>query len=45
MKEETMNMENVVVRGISLEKNQAKVTITNVPDRPGTRRRFSGALG
>ncbi len=36
VKEETMNMENVVVRGISVEKNQAKVTITNVPDRPGT---------
>ena len=36
VKEETQNMENVVVRGISLEKNQAKVTVTNVPDRPGT---------
>ena len=36
VKEETQNMENVVVRGISVEKNQAKVTVTNVPDRPGT---------
>ncbi|CAN5559761.1 aspartate kinase [soil metagenome] len=29
------NMEDVVVRGISLERNQAKVTICGVPDRPG----------
>ncbi len=28
-------MEDVVVRGISLERNQAKVTICGVPDRPG----------
>src|SRR5205085_1683974 len=35
VKEETMSMENVVIRGISLERNQAKVTVTNVPDRPG----------
>ncbi len=35
VKEETPGLENVVVRGISVERNQAKVTITNVPDRPG----------
>ncbi len=29
------NMEDVVVRGVSLERNQAKVTICGVPDRPG----------
>ena len=29
------HMEDVVVRGISLERNQAKVTICGVPDRPG----------
>jgi aspartate kinase len=34
-KEETKNMENVVVRGVSLEKNQAKITIAGVPDQPG----------
>jgi aspartate kinase len=28
-------MEDVVVRGVSLERNQAKVTICGVPDRPG----------
>ena len=29
------NMEDVVVRGVSLDRNQAKVTICGVPDRPG----------
>lgn len=33
--EETPSMENVVVRGVSVERNQAKVTIQHVPDRPG----------
>ncbi len=36
VKEETADMENVVIRGVSLEKNQAKVTVRGVPDRPGT---------
>lgn len=44
VKEETMNMESVVVRGISLEKNQAKVTVTCVPDHPGTAARIFSAL-
>ncbi len=44
VKEETMNMENVVVRGISVERNQAKVTVTAVPDRPGTAARIFTAL-
>ncbi|GAB4244843.1 MAG: aspartate kinase [Candidatus Methylacidiphilales bacterium] len=35
VKEETISMEQVVVRGVSLEKNQAKVTIAGVPDKPG----------
>ena len=35
VKEETANMENVVVRGVSLDKNQAKVTLVGVPDHPG----------
>jgi aspartate kinase len=33
---ETAGMENVVIRGISFERNQAKVTVSGVPDRPGT---------
>jgi aspartate kinase len=44
VKEETKNMENVVVRGVSVEKNQAKVTIRQVPDRPGTAARIFSAL-
>ena len=36
VKEETADMENVVIRGVSLEKNQAKVTVRQVPDQPGT---------
>jgi aspartate kinase len=44
VKEETEDMENVVVRGVSIEKNQAKVTIRQVPDRPGTAARIFSAL-
>jgi aspartate kinase len=33
--EEDKDMENVVVSGIAYDKNQAKITIVNVPDRPG----------
>ena len=33
--EEHSAMEDVVIRGVSLEKNQAKVTIIGVPDKPG----------
>jgi len=34
-KEETPNMEDVVVRGVSLERKQAKLTISGVRDAPG----------
>ncbi|MEC4676690.1 MAG: aspartate kinase [Nitrospirota bacterium] len=33
--EEDKEMENVVVSGIAYDKNQAKITIVNVPDKPG----------
>lgn len=33
--QETTNMEAVVIRGISLERDQAKITITALPDQPG----------
>lgn len=33
---ETMSMESVVIRGISLERDQAKITIEDVPDEPAT---------
>jgi aspartate kinase len=35
IKEETVSMENVVVRGVSLDRKQAKVVIAGVPDTPG----------
>lgn len=44
VKEETPGLENVVVRGVSVERNQAKVTITNVPDKPGAASRIFTAL-
>jgi aspartate kinase len=35
VKEESKSMEAVVVRGVALDKNQAKVTLVGVPDKPG----------
>ena len=43
-KEETANMEDVVVRGVSLERKQAKVTVAGVPDAPGTASRIFSAI-
>ena len=45
VKEETKSMEGVVVRGVSLDKNQAKVTLVAVPDKPGVASRIFKALG
>ena len=45
VKEETKNMEDVVVRGVALDKNQAKVTLVGVPDKPGVAARVFKALG
>ena len=45
VKEETKNMEDVVIRGVSLDKNQAKVTLVAVPDKPGMAARIFTALG
>src|SRR5262249_23566364 len=44
VKEETRSMEDVVVRGVALDKNQAKVTLVGVPDRPGVAARIFKAL-
>ncbi len=44
VKEETASMEDVVVRGVALDKNQAKVTLVAVPDRPGVAARIFKAL-
>ncbi len=45
VKEETMNMEDVVIRGVSLDKNQAKITLVAVPDHPGVAARVFKAIG
>ena len=44
VKEETKSMEAVVVRGVSIEKNQAKVTVCRAPDRPGTAAQVFSAI-
>src|SRR5205823_170156 len=43
-KEETANMEDVVVRGISLDRNQAKVTVDDVRDVPGVAGRIFSTI-
>lgn len=45
VKEETKSMEGVLVRGVSLDKNQAKITLVGVPDKPGVAARIFKALG
>ncbi|HKS36662.1 MAG TPA: aspartate kinase [Verrucomicrobiae bacterium] len=45
VKEETKNMEDIVIRGVTLDKNQAKVTLVRVPDKPGVAARIFKALG
>ncbi|MBK1881868.1 aspartate kinase [Luteolibacter pohnpeiensis] len=42
--EEHPTMENVVIRGISIERSQARVTITGIPDEPGMSGIILGAL-
>src|SRR5947207_1500059 len=44
VKEETRSMEKIVVRGVALDKNQAKVTLVGVPDRPGVAARIFKAI-
>jgi len=45
VKEETKSMEGIVVRGVALDKNQAKVTLVAVPDKPGVAATIFKALG
>ena len=42
--EETDSMEAVVIRGVALDKNQAKVTLVGVPDQPGMAARVFSPL-
>jgi aspartate kinase len=44
VKEETRSMEGVVIRGVTLDKNQAKITLVGVPDRPGMAARVFSAI-
>ncbi len=44
VREETMSMESVVIRGISLERDQAKITIEGVRDEPGTASKVFSAI-
>ncbi|MBI3611027.1 MAG: aspartate kinase [Nitrospirae bacterium] len=41
---EDRDMEQVVVSGVTYDKNQAKITITGVPDQPGIAARLFGAI-
>lgn len=43
--EEHEAMEAVVIRGVSIERSQARVTITGIPDEPGMSGRILGVLG
>jgi len=43
--EEHEAMEAVVIRGVSIERSQARVTITGIPDEPGMSARILGVLG
>jgi aspartate kinase len=45
VKEETKSMEDVIIRGISMDKNQAKLTLSRVPDKPGSAANVFKALG
>lgn len=42
---EVKAMEDVLVRGVTLNKNEAKVTVCDVPDKPGSAARIFEALG
>src|SRR6266705_1937147 len=43
-KEETANMEDVVIRGVSIERNQAKLTVDDVRDEPGVAGRIFSTI-
>jgi aspartate kinase len=45
VKEETKSMEGIVVRGVALDQNQAKITLVGVPDKPGVAAKIFKALG
>lgn len=44
VKEEVASMEDVVVSGVALDKNQAQILVSSLPDRPGTAAKLFNAL-
>jgi aspartate kinase len=44
VKEEVSYMEQVVVRGVAVDKDQTKVVVSNIPDKPGSAARVFRAL-
>lgn len=45
IKQEVRKMEEVVVSGVTFDKNQAKLSVIDVPDRPGVAAKIFGMLG
>jgi len=45
VKTEAPNMEQILVRGIAVDKNQAKITLHELPDRPGVAAQLFQSLG
>ncbi|HUG09509.1 MAG TPA: aspartate kinase [Opitutaceae bacterium] len=44
VKEESTSMEKVVVRGVAVDKDQSKVIVSGIPDKPGTAARIFKTL-
>jgi len=44
VKEEVVSMEDVAVSGVALDRNQVKIVISDIPDRPGTAAQIFQAL-
>ncbi len=45
VKAEVPSMEDVVVRGVALDQNQAKITVSDLPDKPGAAAKIFVAIG
>lgn len=45
VKAEVPSMEDVMVSGVALDKNQSKITVSDMPDKPGMAARLFSALG
>jgi len=45
VKAEVPSMEDVVVSGVALDKNQSRITVSELPDKPGMAARVFAALG